>query len=416
MNAPTQQAKKDTCDHIVKMIRGRFLRLDVDRSCWVEIDDETARTKVAQAFQYRQRRHIQKDPPDGPSDDSPKKDRKRKLSTASFLPDHSNPAMYQSMRIPQPFELDSTTVTLDELRWVLGSQSSLPQHQPPQQQQHWQQQQPQPHQHLFHQSTSGQNTLSCDSLVYSEDYAIGMPATMRSRQDEQIQQLVQPINEMNSYVERMRHNAMPLGSTAMHSHSTANFPMQSRCQPQANLLQFQEDSRIASSAQQLQSQQPSLQYQHLNWQQSQPDCTFMSTAAHNPISDAVASTMYSSQSLDPNVLQQSFHSQSGSSASNTNVILDNFGNVSAPTDVANSLFDFSRLMTPSSNFQVGGSGQSYESGNTETQRRTMLPNMEHNVYPILQQPLLIDPLPLDENEVAPPYDKVMGRLDRSNGD
>ena len=250
MNAPSQQVKKDICDHIIKIVRGRFLRLDVDRSCWIEIDDETARTKVAQAFQYRQRRQIQKElpfgknngqiqkePPFGKNNDIPLVNRKRKLSAAASLSsDNGSSAMYQSMQIPQPFEFDATPVTLDELRWVLGSQSSLPQQQQPQQQHYWQQQ---PNEQIFHQSSSGANTLSSDHISYCDDYAIGMPATMISRQNEEMQQFYQPNNEMNDYFERMRKNAISLPPAVTHPDITASFPMQSQLQQQAN--QFSEE-------------------------------------------------------------------------------------------------------------------------------------------------------------------------------
>lgn len=54
----THQEKKDITDEIVKEIQstGRFLRYEPERKKWIRINHETARTKVAQAIQYRQRR------------------------------------------------------------------------------------------------------------------------------------------------------------------------------------------------------------------------------------------------------------------------------------------------------------------------------------------------------------------------
>ena len=414
MNAPSQQAKKDTCDHIVKMVRGRFLRLDVDRSCWIEIDDETARTKVAQAFQYRQRRQTPKEPPGCSNHDTYKKDRKRKLSVASFLPDHCNPATYHhNMRIPQTSDFENTAVSLDELRWVLGSQSSLPQ----QQQQHWQQQQ----QQVFLHSNSEGTTFSGDNPTYSEEYAIGMPATMRSRQNEQIQQLTQPLNQINEYVERMRHSAVSQNVPQTHPGTNASFQMQPRFNQQANVMQMPEQSRTASSMQLFQPLQPSqAQYHHLNWHPNQPDFD----ALGNPTTDSTGLTLPSSQSMDPTSLQQSIYTQDGGIPSHAIVDYDtgNFGNVTTASDTAylpvpnTSFFDFSCYMAPSGIFQREITDNSYESANAETQRRKMFPPVDHNVHPVQQQPFLMDPLPLDENEIAQSYDKVMERMERNSGD
>jgi hypothetical protein len=415
MNAPTQQEKKDACDRIVKMVRGRFLRLDVDRNCWVEIDDETARTKVAQAFQYRQRRRVQKETPDGLINEAPREKRKRKLSVASFLPDqNSSPSLYQSMRIQQPLVFDNSTVTLDELRWVLGSQPSLPPQQPPQQQEYWQQQ---PHQQVFHQPNVGTNLMPSDHLEYCDDYAIGMPATMRSRQNDSIQHTFPPINEMGAYVERMCQNAMSLTSAIAHTDNTGSFPMQARYQQRANSLQFPQESRITPF-----SQQSFQQNQHLNWHHSQPDCSIKSTGVNNPNTDTVGPTMFPSRAINSNDFQQSNNFEGGenSGSSSVDVDFDNLGDLTVPSNAAvipsASSFDYPRFMALTSNFQFENAGNVFESGNVESQRQVILPAVDQNVYPIVQQPFLIDPIPLDHNEIAPPYDKVMDRMGHNDED
>lgn len=414
INATTQKAKKETCDRIIQMVRGRFLRFDIDRSCWIEIDDETARTKVAQAFQYRQRRQIQKEAPDTISHDSPSKSRKRKLSVASFLPDHSSVAMYQNMRIPQPLEVDNSAVTLDELRWVLGIQSSLPQ-------QHSRQQQELQHQQFFHQSSLSPDVFPTDNVGYSDDYAIGIPATMRSRENEPVQQVVQPINQMNDYMERMRQSAMSLAAASNNTSSTSNLLMQSRFQHHAHLMHDQDQCQVASSAHRVQGQlQPVQQHTDLHLQHNQKDSSLMST--YLPNIGAVGPAMYSSQSMDASLVRQSMHSQGNANPSIANMNVNNFGNLVTSSEAAfvpnASSFDSSRFILPSNTFTLEDTitRNSNDSANAEAQRRIFFPMPEQIVYPTLQQQLLIDPLPLDENEVAQSYDKVMERMDHNNRD
>ena len=64
IDASTQKEKKETCDRVIRMVRGRFLRFNPERNCWTEMDEESKRTKVAQAFQYRQRLIAQNEDPD----------------------------------------------------------------------------------------------------------------------------------------------------------------------------------------------------------------------------------------------------------------------------------------------------------------------------------------------------------------
>lgn len=415
MNATTQKAKKETCDRIIQMVRGRFLRFDIDRSCWVEIDDETARTKVAQAFQYRQRRQIQKEAPDGISHDSPSKGRKRKLSVASFLPDQSSVATYHNMRIPQPLDVDNSAVTLDELRWVLGIQSSLPQQQSRQQQELQ-------HQQLFHQSSLNPNVFPTDNVGYGDDYAIGIPATMRSRENEHTQQVVQPINQMNDYMERMRQSAMSLAAASNNTSSTSSLLMQSRFQHQAHLMHDQEQCQIASSAHRVQGQLQPLQQHHDSHflQRNQTDSSVMS--AYLPNVGAAGPTMYSSQSMDASLMRQSMHYQGNANPSIANMNVDNFGNFVTLSEAASvpntSSFDSSLFILPSSAFTLedNTTGNSNDSANSEAQRRIFFPVAEQIVYPTLQQQLLIDPLPLDENEIVQSCDKVMERMDHNNRD
>jgi hypothetical protein len=396
MNAATQQAKKETCEKIIRMVRGRFLRLDVLRKVWVEINEEAARIKVAQAFQYRQRRLNQKDSSSAvwTGNDSPKKDRKRKLNpVSSVLPNHNQVAMYPSMRCQQPSDSEDNTASIDEIRWVLGMQPSLPQQQTP-----------------LHHSNNAMDSFS--NMNYdADDVAIGIPAAMRALPNEQFaHRFVQPADDFNDFMERMRRNSILSSSSANDPESTARLLRQSNFQQQQQQF-FPAQQGHVFLERQLQPPQAVQQYDGLNWQQGQSASETIN--AFFPIT--LAAARYASQVTIAESLDRSIQTQGtiplGNSINLMRNNLDEFGTIAANSDEMRSrdrsLFD-SSFPLAFSEF-IGGSCNSAQE---ESQIRNSPPNTEQ-YYPTGQYTLFLDPLPLNDTEIVQSNDKNLEHMSRN---
>lgn len=402
IDASTQKEKKETCDRVIRMVRGRFLRFNPERNCWTEMDEESKRTKVAQAFQYRQRLIAQNEDPDEKKLTFLENNRKRRSSDGSFQPDHIGAAPQQNLRVPQPLQVNHNAVTLDEIRWVLGVQSSLPQ-QPSHQQSHqyWQRQQRQQiqqQQQIHHQSGSRPLPWPGTHLDDIDDYAIGIPASMRTSPKEQVRQLVQqPRNDMSGYFEMTRHGATSPSSADHYFNETVSLQMPLSFQQQAILMNEPERMQTASSAQ-----------QNLNWTQNQSDGNVVSSYVPNPVDVWPSRSAHASQSMDPSLMQQSIHEQGVINPGNAKMHVDDVAAFLSNT----SSFDYPSFMAPSGDFQQHA-GSVCNVSNEDTQRQTSPLSVERSYNLALQQELLIDPLPLDENETAPSQAKVMDRMDQS---
>jgi hypothetical protein len=385
MNASTQLAKKESCEKIIHMVRGRFLRFDVLNKGWVEITEEAARVKVAQAFQYRQRRLNQKDSSSAvwSVDDPQKKDRKRKLhSASSAAPDHNNETIYPSMRYQQPSVSEDNTVSIDEIRWVLGMQTSLPQHQPSMQQ--------------------PSNIIESFSNVNRniDDVAIGMPASMRMLPSEQyLQQLTQPAPDFTDFMERFRRNSMLSATNVDDCDSAARFLMQSHFSDHSQQGYILPENHV----------RPPQAVQHLerlNWQQGQ--------AFGSPVNlyfpNNVASVGYVSQATIEESLNQPIQTQGATHSSNIMNLsrnnIDEFGTIVATSDQMRirdrAIFDSSYPIAVS---ELPGGW--HNAAQAESQKQHPPNNTVLYTNPPYHHELSLDPLPLNDSEIVQSYDKIL---------
>jgi hypothetical protein len=395
LKAPTHQAKKDVCEEILKMMRGRFLRFVSTRNAWVEISEEAARIKVAQAFQYRQRRGGQLE---GNQDDihSQKLGTYSRKRTATPVQATWPPVIYleahRTMQSLDTLKSGDTQITTEEILWALGMQPSLPE-----QQQH------------HHQIAN--------PISYGDDLAIGRPATTIASQKKR-QYEAFPSTSMPGVADHnaaLRLNSM-LASAATRTESTASL-LQAQLLHQSGQFQvniFQE------AGQSHHLPQPITQLQDLYRQQIPLNVSNMSSFPdHNPDIREVVPHGFSLESHGMQMPlslqgQQSFQRDSQEGVRWT---VDSFANINPlegyVINQQSSSFDSSFVPSPTlpiHQVRCNSLSDSFSMSlheplqiHDQEQLATATTRPPYDISSVQPNDLLLDPLPLDDNESLRSY-------------
>jgi hypothetical protein len=401
LKAPTHQAKKDVCEEILKTMSGRFLRSV--SSAWVEISEEAARIKVAQAFQYRQRRGGQLE---GNQDDfnSQKEESYSRKRTAATLQATWTPLIsleaHRNMQSLESLQSGDIQVTTEEILWALGMQPSLPS---------------QPVQHHL-----------ANPISYGDDLAIGRPAatiaTQMQRQYETFPPASMPV--VADRISSLSFSSM-LPSASTRTESTATSLLQAQLSHQAGQFQANMPQDAGHSQYLL---QPIAYGQDMYRQQNPLNISNMSAyPVHDPNMQEIVpcGCPIESQVLNAPLslqIQQSFgrgnETEAGrpvNSFANTNSTEGYMINRQSPT------FDSSFNLSLTHSLQ-----QVRSIGLSDSFRMTLLEPQQ--IYDYLQLPtatnnsslephdLLLDPLPLDvdDNESLRSFDKQDDNVWRNN--
>lgn len=392
------------------MMSGRFLRFVSPRNAWVEISEEAARIKVAQAFQYRQRRggQIEGNQGDHPSQKLSSLTRKR---TADTVQATWHPVInLETHRTMQSFETLSvdTQITTDEILWALGMEPSLPENQ-------------------------RQHHIS-DSIHYGDDLAIGRPATTVVPQMQGQYEVFHPtsMSEVADHNSAMQFSSM-LASAATRTESTATSLLQAQLSHQAGRLQAH---MLQEAGQTQHLQHPIAQLPDVYVQQNPLNTSNMLRySARNPNPREIVPHGYplESQGLHMPLSmqgQQSFQRDNETEVRGTIDAFLNINSMERYTSMNNQqspTFDYS--FTPSPEPSLHQVRSNTLSDTFPTGLPVPHQNHDHSQLPIattrLQVPyhisslepneLLLEPLPLDDNESSQSFGKQDENAWRSNG-
>jgi hypothetical protein len=406
LNAATHQSKKDVCESIMKLVRGRFLRFVTARNEWAQISEDAARVKIAQAFQYRQRRLSQRESgriDGGSGQESDEQIRKRPLSPVpSIWPNRSPPGGYPTSQHTVSSESVDNYITIEEIRWALGLQPSLPE-----------QQQPNPATSRF----SSMNSI--------DDFAIGRPAALSASHNPQnFQVALQSSRDVNDISSAMGFNSM-LASAAARTENTSASLMHSQSQYQSFLQNRQNYHGRLQQLQQPQQQIPQFhgQYLHQNHASSSTVLPFGSVypsasggLAHANPREALESQLQTSFQTQAQLYPyDGVHFKSNMDASAREDSLEGY-----VMQQQQPVFDASFLSSSSHPFiqqeSTDGMPNSVQIG---TQQQMYHPIQSQDFGPAFQDtldphPLLLDPLPLNDNESLDAEDKTLERLGYNN--